>query len=109
MTHSSIVTKRINSSADFHTKSWSYRHECPTCGKTRRYNSNFLGSRFDLVCDGSKIVRHRRGEPFERAIVVGSTRGAVDTTCTEWVKDEATELTERTSQDAEPEEDEENE
>ena len=62
MSHPIMGCKRINSSLDFHTKSYSYRFECPKCRKGRRYNTNFLGNRFELVCDGEKITRQRRGD-----------------------------------------------
>ena len=51
---------RDNKTADFHTKSWSYRFNCPVCGKHRRYNTNFLGNRNVLGCDGVQIKRFRR-------------------------------------------------
>lgn len=60
--HSPAVCDRIAGSVDFHGKSYSYRHACPTCGKSRRYNSNFLGNKYELVCDGTRIFRHRRGD-----------------------------------------------
>jgi hypothetical protein len=60
--HATVVCERINSSAHFHTKSWSFRFDCPTCGKWRRYNTNFLGSRYRLVCDGQTIQRVHRDE-----------------------------------------------
>ena len=58
--HKPAACKKINGSADFHTKSWSFRFECPECGASRRYNTNFLGSRYRLVCDGDKIARIHR-------------------------------------------------
>ncbi len=62
--HAPIVCKRLNASCDFHGKSYSYRFECPTCGAARRYNTNFLGNRFRLVCDGGAIKRvHRDNAP----------------------------------------------
>lgn len=60
--HAPAVCKRINSSADFHGKSWSYRFMCPTCGASQRRNTNFLGNRHRLVCDGERIVRTHRDE-----------------------------------------------
>lgn len=75
--HARQVCKRINSSAEFHTKSWSHRFECEECGKSRRYNDNFLGSRYRLVCDGVAIKRIHRDEIKETTMVVG-TRGAVE-------------------------------
>jgi hypothetical protein len=63
--HEPTTCKRINSTADFHTKSWSYRYTCPVCGKSRRQNTNFLGSRFRLVCDGQTIKRTPRDKAAE--------------------------------------------
>ena len=77
--HHLQVCERINSSVDFHTKSYSYRHECRDCGKSRRYNNNFLGNRYVLVCDGVKITRRSKSEIEEVAVVVGS-RSATETT-----------------------------
>lgn len=74
-THDAVECKRINASAQFHTKSWSYRFECPTCGKVRRYNTNFLGSRYRLVCDGKRVVR-------EKTMIVGSLNPVEQT----WVR-----------------------
>ena len=81
--HSPRVCKRISNSIDYHTKSYSYRFEC-SCGKSRRYNTNFLGNRFDLVCDGKMIRRVRRGEAVEYTVVTGIERGAVETTVTDY-------------------------
>ena len=68
--HDDVECTRINSSAHFHTKSWSYRFVCPTCGDSRRYNTNFLGNRYTLVCNGVTIVR--------QTIVIVGSRGPVE-------------------------------
>jgi hypothetical protein len=60
--HAPAACKRVAGSAHFHTKSWSYRFECPKCGQSRRYNTNFLGNRNHLVCDGQRITRMPRPE-----------------------------------------------
>ncbi len=78
--HPPRAMKRDNASAHFHTRSWSYRHICPTCGKAQRRNSNFLGSRFHLVCDGQKVTRVRKDEAVEYTVIVGNARGAVEVT-----------------------------
>jgi hypothetical protein len=44
---------------DFHTKSYSYTFECPTCHHQQRQNTNFLG-RKDLVCDGARRFKVAR-------------------------------------------------
>ena len=59
LTHDDSECTRINSSIDYHTKSYSYRFECPTCGKSRRYNTNFLGRRV-VICSGDAIRAVRR-------------------------------------------------
>lgn len=64
--HTPAVCERINSSHDFHTKSHSYRFMCPTCGQSRRQNTNFLGSRYRLVCDGASIKRVHRDDIRDR-------------------------------------------
>lgn len=63
--HEPAICKRINYSADFHTKSWSYRFECPTCGRSRRWNTNFLGSRYAVQCDGKAQSRVARPRNYE--------------------------------------------
>lgn len=57
MKHAPAVAPRDLKTAQFHTKSWSYSHTCPVCGRQRRYNRNFLGARFVLVCDGERWDR----------------------------------------------------
>lgn len=79
MAHEPTVCTRINSSMDFHGKSYSYRHECPACGRARRYNSNFLGSRFELVCDGAKITRCKRDGRRPVVAVLASDSPLLDT------------------------------
>lgn len=54
-THPPVECKQDNRSAQFHMKSWSYRFTCPTCGNSKRQNTNYLGRRL-LICDGQKIV-----------------------------------------------------
>ncbi|MEQ1573098.1 MAG: HNH endonuclease signature motif containing protein [Vicinamibacterales bacterium] len=58
--HAPSPCDRLNHTADFHGRSWSYRYECPTCGLGQRRNSNFLGSRHHLVCDGARIRREAK-------------------------------------------------
>lgn len=60
MEHTTEVCKRDNQSARFHAKSWSHEFACPTCGKSRRWNGNFLGNRYEVVCDGDKITRRMK-------------------------------------------------
>lgn len=39
----------------YHSKSYSYEFTCPACGKHRRQNTNYLGSRRFVMCDGVTI------------------------------------------------------
>lgn len=57
MKHPVAQCERINSSIDYHGKSYSYRYECPVCKKGRRWNANFMGNRFAPFCDGDVIER----------------------------------------------------
>lgn len=38
--------------------SWSFEFRCPACGRTGRFNTNFLGSRV-VVCDGIKFSKRK--------------------------------------------------
>lgn len=70
--------QRDNKSAHFHTKSWSYKYQCPSCGKSQRRNRNFLGAKFFLVCDGQKVKRTQYGEAVDYTVIVGNARGSVE-------------------------------
>lgn len=77
--HPPRICKRIEMSADFHGRSWSFRYECQCCGKSRRYNSNRLGNSYRLVCDGKAIRRVHRDEAMRYTVIVGTERGATAT------------------------------
>lgn len=53
--HTRVVAKRDLKSIDFHVKSYSFEFACPRCGKRRRMNTNYLGSRRLMLCDGLQI------------------------------------------------------
>ena len=53
--HALVPCAQDNRSIDFHTKSYSYEFCCPICRKTRRFNTNYLGSRRVPMCDGKQI------------------------------------------------------
>ena len=57
--HDKAVCKRDVSSSRYHNKSWSSNFVCPVCGRTGRFNLNFLGQR-NVVCDGKKFYKVAR-------------------------------------------------
>jgi len=58
MTHELVAIDYEPHSTQFATKSWSARFTCPRCGKSKRWNLNFLGSR-EITCDGETITAKR--------------------------------------------------
>lgn len=61
-THTATVCIKDNRTIDFHTKSYSFEFKCPECGKIRRQNTNYLGSKRHVVCDGERIVPALKSE-----------------------------------------------
>ena len=55
VTHTAVVCVKDPRTIDFHTKSYSFEFACPRCGNRRRMNTNYLGNRRHLVCDGGAI------------------------------------------------------
>lgn len=51
--HSLTIAVRVAHSESYHGASYSARFKCPTCGKSQRFNLNFLGDR-EIVCDGER-------------------------------------------------------
>lgn len=53
--HPMSACKKDARTIDFHVKSYSFEFACPRCGKRRRMNTNYLGGRRLLLCDGTRI------------------------------------------------------
>lgn len=66
--HESYEMDRQDRSEQFHTKSWSAAFKCRVCGKSRRWNLNFLGNRFVPVCNGISTYRDPKPKFFARQL-----------------------------------------
>lgn len=66
--HDWVLCDEVPHSYHYSGRSYSYQFKCPTCGKTCRQNTNFLGQR-GLFCDG---VNFRTG-PSKLDIHLGNT------------------------------------
>lgn len=55
-THDKAKCAEVPGSYHYHGRSYSYEFRCPTCGRTCRQNTNFLGQR-GLFCDGLKFSK----------------------------------------------------
>lgn len=71
--HAATETKVVLNSDHYSTKNWSKAFCCPACGRTRRYNTNFLGQGKPF-CTGVlfKIVR-----TFGDLCAIRETRAAI--------------------------------
>ena len=49
--HASVEMKREPRSEHYSNRNWSARFTCPTCGISKRQNTNFLGTK-KMVCNG---------------------------------------------------------
>lgn len=57
--HTPQVCKEVSGTSRYHYKSWSFEYRCAACGRTGRFNTNYLGQR-KVVCNGkrfSKIIK----------------------------------------------------
>ena len=54
--HDETECKRDNMTLQYHYKSWSVKFACPVCGRSGRFNLNFLGRR-RIICDGGGKFR----------------------------------------------------
>ena len=71
--HTPEYCKRIGPQ-HYHYRSWSDRFECPVCGRTRRYNLNYLGHKA-VLCRGDRFATMRMAEYEEAREAMRASNG----------------------------------